>query len=66
MIRFLAQALVVLVCWVAVPGGWAADSNSSYRVVLDLTDGSRVVGTPRITSLLVPADFAKVAVSVLT
>jgi hypothetical protein len=40
----------------------AADSNTSCRVILELTDGSRVVGTPRITSLPVQTDFAKVDV----
>lgn len=66
MICFLSQSLVVLVCWIAASGGWAADSNTSCRVVLGLTDGSRVVGTPGIRPLLVQTDFAKVDASVLT
>jgi hypothetical protein len=45
-----------------VTGVRADVSNTSYRVMLDLTDGSRVIGTPRITSLTVQTDFAKVDV----
>jgi len=55
-------AVGVLSCWVAMTGVRAAGSNTVCRLVLELTDGSRVIGTPQITSLPVQTDFAKVDV----
>lgn len=40
----------------------AADSNTPCRLVLELTDGSRVIGTPQIATLPIQTDFAKVDV----
>jgi len=40
----------------------AADSNTTFRLVLDLKDGSRVVGHPQITSLKLETEFAKLDV----
>jgi hypothetical protein len=45
--------------------GWearAGGSNAVCRLVLELTDGSRVVGTPQIATLPLQTDFAKVDV----
>jgi hypothetical protein len=58
----LRLTIALLACGIAAVGAGAADSNTSCRVILELTDGSRVVGTPRITSLPVQTDFAKVDV----
>lgn len=53
---------LLLFCALAGPATRAADSNTACRLVLELTDGSRVIGTPQIATLPLQTDFAKVDV----
>jgi len=54
------RVLLFLSWLLALPA--LADTNVSLRLTLDLTDGSRVVGTPAITALAVRAAFGGVNV----
>lgn len=61
-----APAICIVVSFAnAVLGGEQAVTNQTLRLALTLTDGSKVIGTPRIASIRVQTSYAKMEIPLM-